>query len=160
MKHWLVERLFLVVIAMTLVFGLEPFAQAQKGRWGTPDNPIVKEITTKEKMWLDAQCSRQPELKDVIADDYQGTTTAGQRIDKAGALAQDATWPDRDCQIGPIRVQFFGDNLAVAYGSESMMRKGADGKSAKRCLVWTDTWLQRDGKWQIVASQDNRVKCQ
>jgi hypothetical protein len=29
----------------------------------------------------------------------------------------------------------------------------------KVCQVWTDTWMKRDGKWQIVAAQDNRVDC-
>lgn len=27
-------------------------------------------------------------------------------------------------------------------------------------LAWTDTWLKRKGKWQIVAAQDNVVACQ
>jgi hypothetical protein len=27
------------------------------------------------------------------------------------------------------------------------------------CQIWTDTWLQRGGTWQIIASQDNRVEC-
>jgi hypothetical protein len=147
-------------LLIVLVIGTPSGTQAQESRWGSPDDPIVKEITAKEEIWLDADCSSQPALKDVIADDYQGTSTDGQRIDSAGALAHDATWPDRDCQLGTVKVKFFGDNLALAYGSESMMRKEADSKVSKRCLVWTDTWLRRDGKWPIVASQDNRVKCQ
>jgi hypothetical protein len=49
--------------------------------------------------------------------------------------------------------------LAVAYGNESSIRKGKDGKEFLRCLVWTDTWLKRDGKWQIIAAQDVVVKC-
>lgn len=24
-------------------------------------------------------------------------------------------------------------------------------------LIWTDVWMWRDGKWQIVASQDSEV---
>jgi hypothetical protein len=154
------NRLLLVAIGMILIVGFEPAARAQESRWGSADEPTVKEIVSKEKMWLEADCSRQPGLKDVIADDYQGTTTGGQRINKADALAADANWPDRDCQLGPVKVKFFGDSLAIAYGSESMMRKGTGGKVAKRCLVWTDAWLRREGKWQIVASQDNRVECQ
>ena len=152
--------LLLAATGMILVGGFESPAYAQQSHWGSADDPVVKEITAKERVWLDADCSSQPTLKDVIADDYQGTTTEGQRIGKTEALAQDATWPDQDCELGTVRVKFFGDNLAMAYGSESMMRKGTDGKVAKRCLVWTDTWLRRERKWQIVASQDNRVECQ
>ena len=30
----------------------------------------------------------------------------------------------------------------------------------KQCEVWTDTWPKRDGKWQMVAAQDNQVASQ
>jgi hypothetical protein len=33
------------------------------------------------------------------------------------------------------------------------------GKEFKRCLVWTDTWLRREGKWQIITAMDVRVEC-
>jgi len=47
-------------------------------------------------------------------------------------------------------VGFFGDSIAIAYGEESAI-KAKDGKETKHCLIWTDTWLKRAGKWQIVA---------
>ena len=53
----------------------------------------------------------------------------------------------------------FGDNLAVVYGREHAVGKDKSQPSAKVCQVWTDTWLKRDGKWQIIASHDNRVEC-
>jgi len=161
MTKWLVTSgWWLAAPLIVVMVGTAPVAYAQKSYWGSPDNPVVKEIVAEEKMWLESSCTHQPDLKNVIADDYQGTATDGQRIDKAGALADDENWPDRDCQLGPVKVKFFGENLAIAYGSERMMRKGSDGTVAKRCLVWTDTWLRRDAKWQIIASQDNQVKCQ
>ena len=49
--------------------------------------------------------------------------------------------------------------LAIAYGNESSIRKGKDGEENLRCLVWTDTWLKREGKWQIIAAQDTAVPC-
>jgi hypothetical protein len=131
---------------------------AQNSRWGSADDPIVKEIAAKEKMWADGHCSLQPDLKDVIADDFQGTRTDGARFGKVGALEFDAKNPDHDCRFGTVKVHFFGDNVAVVYGDESSIRK-TDGKDVRRCLAWTDTWLKRDGKWQIVSAQDNAVKC-
>jgi hypothetical protein len=47
----------------------------------------------------------------------------------------------------------------MAYGSESAVSKAKDGKETKRCLIWTDTWLKRAGKWQIVAAQDTGIPC-
>ena len=144
---------------MTLVIASASAIQAQTSHWGSAHDPIVKEMVAKEKMWLDSDCSQQPGLKDVIADDFQATAPNGERTDKAEAISNGPNWPARDCQLGPVKVRFFGDNLAIVYGSESSLKKAADGKVAKRCLVWTDTWLRRDNKWQIIAAQDTRVEC-
>jgi hypothetical protein len=64
-----------------------------------------------------------------------------------------------DCQLGEVRVRFFGDSMAIAYGAENRIRKDNDGKEAKRCQVWTDTWPRRNGRWQIVAAHDTVIPC-
>jgi hypothetical protein len=56
-------------------------------------------------------------------------------------------------------VRFFGDSLALVYGSEHYVGKDKSQPNAKVFQVWTDTWLKRGGTWQIIASQDNRVEC-
>jgi hypothetical protein len=103
----------------------------------------------------------QPDLKDVIADDFQGTYTNGQRYGKDKAIATDPALAmlSRDRQLGEVKVRFFGDSFAIAYGAESRLRKDKDGKEARRCQVWTDTWLKRKGQWQIVAAQDTVIPC-
>jgi ketosteroid isomerase-like protein len=52
-----------------------------------------------------------------------------------------------------VKVHFFGDSMAVLYGSESALTK-KDGHDYRRKLTWVDTWLKRDGKWQVVAAED------
>jgi aminopeptidase C len=48
-----------------------------------------------------------------------------------------------------VKVRFYG-NTAIAQGSESWeKRSGERGR-----FVWTDTWLLRNGHWQIVAAED------
>ena len=54
---------------------------------------------------------------------------------------------------------FRGDNLgdqvndtAVAQGSETWENRTGDPK--RGTYVWTDTWILRNGKWQIVAAED------
>jgi hypothetical protein len=44
-----------------------------------------------------------------------------------------------------VKIRFFGDNLAIAYGSESRVKKSEDR---------TETWLERNGRWQIMAAED------
>lgn len=146
-------------IAVSLCAGLTATSQAQEPRWGTPDDPLVKFMVQAETKWAQLACGPQPDLKDLIADDYQGTSTKGERYGKRDAITPAPGPLARDCRIGEIKIQFFGDTLAVAYGAESRVQPGSDGKDAKRCQVWTDTWLKRGGRWQIIAAQDGLVAC-
>ena len=53
--------------------------------------------------------------------------------------------------LNEVKVRFFGDT-AVAQGSESWVRR--TGSLLRGRFVWTDTWIRRNGKWQIVAAED------
>lgn len=148
-----------VLLTIALGCSLSLSAYAQQARWGKPGEATVKLIKASEKMWLDADCSPQLGLKDVFADDFQGTSPSGERYGKKQAMATADPPPATDCRLGDITVHFFSDATALVYGSESSLRTNADGEVKKRCLVWTDTWLKRSGRWQIVAAQDNQVRC-
>src|SRR3954464_15835935 len=89
-------------------------ASAQESRWGAPDDPVVKFIISSEGKWASASCSPQPDLKDVIADDFQGTSTDGRRYEKAQAITSDPNKLARDCELGEVKVRFFGDSIAIA----------------------------------------------
>jgi hypothetical protein len=146
-------------LALFLLGGFTSPSVAQESRWGSPDEDTVKLITAAEAKWASSACSSQPDLKDIIADDFQGTSPSGRRYGKDEAITTDTKSLSRDCQLGEVKVRFFGDSIAIAYGAESKMEKANDGKDTKRCLIWTDTWLKRAGKWQIVAAQDTIVPC-
>jgi hypothetical protein len=146
-------------IALSLAGGFVAPGMAQESRWGLADEETVKFITAAEAKWASSACSPQPDLKDIIADDFQGTSTKGKRYGKGDAITSDPKSLSRDCQLGEVKVRFFGDSLAIAYGAESRMSKDDQGNETKRCQVWTDTWLKRAGKWQIVAAQDTVIPC-
>jgi hypothetical protein len=150
------KNIFTLVIG--LMFLISVSVKAQEARWATEDDPVAKEIKAKAQMWAESNCSPQPGLKNVFADEFQGTRPDGTRYGKEQAMATDMNNLDRQCQVGDIKIQFFGETVAIAYGNESSIRKDSNGKEYKRCLVWTDTWLKRDGKWQIIAAQDVVVK--
>ncbi len=44
-------------------------------------------------------------------------------------------------------------NVAVAVGTTKQRGKDASGKEFSYVYRWTDTWVERNGKWQCVASQ-------
>lgn len=150
-----------VLFALSALGGSISSAIAQESRWGSPDEGAVKFIMAVSAMWSSSNCSPQSGLRDVIADDFQGTFTNGQRYAKDEAIAADPALVklSRDCHLGEVNVRFFGDSMAIAYGAEDRIRKDNDGKEAKRCQVWTDTWLRRNGRWQVVAAQDTVLPC-
>jgi hypothetical protein len=147
------------VVGVLLIGSVVGPVAAQESRWGSPDEPTVKAMIAVEKMWAESSCAPQPGLKDAIADDFQGTSTRGERYGKADAITTDTKALARECELGEVKVRFFGDDVAIAYGAESRLRKDEAGQESKRCQVWTDTWLKRQGKWEIVAAQDGVVEC-
>jgi hypothetical protein len=85
-------------------------------------------------------------------------TTSGERFTKADEL-RDEKSPRiaHDCGVDEAKMRFFGDGVAVVYGSEHAVGKDKSHLNAKVCQVWTDTWLKRDRTWQIIASHDTRI---
>jgi len=147
------------LLALLFLDGFVSPSVGQESRWGSPEEETVKFMIAAEAKWANSACNPQPDLKDVIADDFQGTSPSGRRYGKKDAITTDTKALERDCQLGEVKVRFFGDSIAIAYGAESAVSKAKDGKETKHCLIWTDTWLKRAGKWQIVAAQDTNIPC-
>ena len=136
-------------------------ADAQEGRWADANDETAQWMIAKERQWAEQSCTHNGIVKTLLADDFQGTSPAGGRYSKSDSVkrAENSKSQAHDCQLNETKVHFFGDNVALVYGSESAVDKNSKGVDEKECLVWTDTWLKRNGTWQIVAAQDTRVDC-
>jgi hypothetical protein len=134
---------------------------AQQGQWAAADDTTAKFMIDAERQWAEAACTHNKIVEKILADDFQGTAPDGNRYPKSIEVAgvSDTSETSQDCRLLDAKVHFFGDNLAVVYGSESSVGKGKDGTHKSRCLVWTDTWLKRNGTWQIIAAQDTQLDC-
>jgi hypothetical protein len=97
------SRAMLFIATFSFLGCLTTPSIAQDSRWGSPDDPLVKFIIAIEAKWASSSCSPQPDLKAVIADDFQGTATNGHRYDKAEAIATDPKALERDCQLGDVK---------------------------------------------------------
>ena len=87
----------------------------------------------------------------ILADDFIGVDPKGGLYDKAKMISETADGPKyfASNHLNELKIRFYGD-MAIAQGNESWERKtGERGR-----FVWTDTWLRRDGRWQIVAAED------
>jgi hypothetical protein len=108
-----------------------------------------------EADWAELAVRPIPGLLDrILADDYVAVSSKGDVRDKAAQLKLDPPDPDyRSSKLDYVHYRHFGDTV-IAQGGESLQRK--DG-GPDHSLIWTDVWMWRDGKWQVVASQDNVV---
>ena len=147
------------IIGAVILFAFSTTAEAQQGRWATKNDATAKSMIDMERQWAEAGCNHLPGVEKFLADDFQGTAPDGSRYDKTGALQNDKGLTERECHLDDAKVRFFGDAVALVYGSERALRKPENGPESQRCLVWTDTWLKRDGKWKIVAAQDTAIPC-
>jgi len=149
--------LFALAIATSLL--LAP-AHAQQSHWASAEDQTAKYIIDMERKWAEGVCVDNGIVAALLADDFQGTSTKGERFTKADELRDEkGVRAAHDCGLDEAKVRFFGDGLAIVYGSEHAVGKDKSQPNAKVCQVWTDTWLKRDGKWQIIAAQDTAVKC-
>lgn len=152
MRHGILQ----LICAVVLLTG----AHAQQSHWATTDDKTAKFMIDMERKWAEGVCTSNGVISALLADDFQGTSTHGDHYNKADEL-RDEKGPHsaHACALDDANVRFFGENVAIIYGSEHAIGKDKMYPEAKQCQAWTDTWLKRDGKWQIAAAQDNKVDC-
>ena len=129
----------------------------QQAKWAAQNDETAKSLIHMERLWAEADCDGNLSAQTTLADDFEGTAPGGKRYTKSEDVqgTKSSKHEARQCRLGDVSVHFFGENLAVLYGSESRVEKDAKGMEHTRSLIWTDTWLKRDGKWQVIAAQDN-----
>ena len=90
-------------------------------------------------------------LNRILADDFVGVDIDGSHYSKADGIKDFRTHPSEFVfnHLNEVEIRFYG-NAAVAQGNWGWKKK--DGTTGK--FVWTDTWIERGGKWQIVAGED------
>ena len=163
-----VFRAWIGLLGLTVPMLVPVVARAQEsaqGRWADANDPVAAQLIEQERRWATASCAPPATgeatiaalVEDFIAPDFVGTSPKGALYAKADMLPKDkpaAREPEKDCQLLSARVRFIGADVAIIYGKERATIKSAAGTYAPRTLVWTDTLLQRSGKWQVIAVQD------
>ena len=91
----------------------------------------------------------------MVADDFVGVYHDGKIMSRSGVIAE--TKKDRDTYKSAanekLAVHTYGPNVAVVVGTAHEKGTGKDGKPFDRKFRFTDTWMERGGRWQCVASQ-------
>ena len=115
-------------------------------------NEAERYIVESERQWAASVASGDTStVERILADDFVGVDPKGGPYGKAKMIAgtRDAPKYFVSNRLNRVKVRFYGDT-AIAQGDESWERHtGERGR-----FVWTDTWIRRHGRWQIVAAED------
>lgn len=127
------------------------FCQCARDR---PSQDVEKYIVESERQWAESVATGDTTaLERILADDFVGIDPKGKSYKKAEMIAETKNAPKYflSNHLDNVKVRFYGDT-AIAQGSETWERRKGEPRRGR--FVWTDTWIRRDGKWQIVAAQD------
>ena len=109
-------------------------------------------ILDSERQWAESVATGDTSaIERILADDFVGVDPEGRQYSKQEMMAETRNAPKHfvSNHLNDVKVRFYGD-AAIAQGSETWeKRTGEHGR-----FVWTDTWLRRNGRWQIVAAED------
>ena len=109
-------------------------------------------ILDSERQWAESVATGDTSaIERILADDFIGVDPKGNLYNKQQMIddTKDAPKYFVSNRLNDVKVRFYR-NTAIAQGSETWeKRSGERGR-----FVWTDTWLRRNGHWQIVAAED------
>lgn len=94
-------------------------------------------------------------IESMMATDFAGVYWDGKILNRSGVVSQSKR--DKDTYKSAVNeklaVRSYGPNVAVVVGTAREKGTGKDGKAFDRKFRFTDTWVDRGGKWQCVSSQ-------
>lgn len=155
MKHILII-VVLAVTASSVCGQSSPSAQ---------DGKLAEEIKRMDRQWI-IEAYSSKDLKDfdrIVAEDFMITGSNGKVLNKAQKRANvvaDYTEPSPesifkiDEESAHVRV-FDNTVISTGYIIENYMYKG---NKINDRVYFTNVYLKRNGRWQVVASQFTRVK--
>jgi ketosteroid isomerase-like protein len=109
-------------------------------------------ILESERQWAESVATGDTSaIVLILADDFIGVDPKGHLYTKQQMIDETRNAPKHfvSNRLNDVKVRFYG-KTAVAQGSETWEKHSGE----RGRFVWTDTWLQRNGRWQIVAAED------
>ena len=99
-------------------------------------------------------------LDGFIAADFTGISSKNKFIGRGDVLAEAKRDKDtyKSAKNEKLNVKMYGNNVTVVTGRAREVGTGKDGKAFDRTYLFTDTWMNRGGKWQCVASHISKIK--
>ena len=122
-----------------------------------PTEDVEGIITQLEKDWVAAiQKKDTAALDRILAPDFVGTSSTAHTFMKDDAIGdiKDSRYVVDKMALDEVSVNVYGDT-AVSFTSQQEKSR-YEGKNTSGHYHFTDTWVKKHGKWQVVASHGTR----
>lgn len=144
--------LFVVSLALGTVRGVS--ASAQQPKSASTQSADERAVLDLEEGWAKAVVKRDAAtFKRLLAPGF--VYTEDDRVQNGDQLTRDVvsgTDTVTDARNEDLKTHTYGNTMVVT--GWLIMRGRSSGKPFERRYRFTDTWLKRDGRWQIIAAQD------
>jgi ketosteroid isomerase-like protein len=99
-------------------------------------------------------------VQGMVANDFVGVSSKGKFTSKSSMLSEYKKDKDtyKSAVNEKLNIKSFGPNVAVVTGRAREKGTGKDGKAFDRTYLFTDTWVDRNGQWQCVASESMELR--
>jgi hypothetical protein len=93
-------------------------------------------------------------VEEIVSEDFSSFDDKGMKQTKADILKSLADTKGTISEVvnGDMSLTFYGDNVASIVGSHVTKGKDIAGKAFSKTTNWTDVFMERNGKWQCIAS--------
>ena len=143
----------LLLVCSVAAFG-QSTAKAQKTDAGSVEQTVMQ----MERDWVQASLKKDTAVMEkILADDWAGIDFSGKTNTKAQSIAdlKSGASDTQSIDLGDMKVRVYG-NTAIVTGSDTE-KSTYKGKDSSGKYVWTDVFVNRNGRWQAVASQSIKL---
>ena len=122
---------------------------------------IAEVITKLDQQWSKVSITRDIDhLKRIWADDFSYTGADGTVRDKEAELAymEEDTETLTSASCVAFKAHVYGKNLVIGNGDHHEAGKDKDGKPFSRKFRFTNVWVRRNGKWQVVRGHASQLE--
>ena len=120
---------------------------------------VVDTITDLERSWVAAIVTKDTAtLERILAPEFNGTSPTGFAYTKEMAIADIKAGRyivDR-MDLDEISVNVYGDTAVAFTGQRERSKSGGEDISGH--YFYTDVWVKKKGRWQVVASHGSRIE--
>lgn len=146
------RKVLALAFAVTL---LSAFLLAQEGAGGS----VEATLTQLETQAVTAAQKNDPSFMETYyADDYVGVGGSGTPMTKQStveALKSGASKYEH-LEVQDRKITQYGPDVAIARG-KVMVKAMISGRPIDGTFMYSRTWVQRGGKWQVVAFQSTKI---